>query len=309
MATISGLINARLRSTRLPQKLIRPFAGTTLIDIALEKLNQMDFFEHRYFGAEDELTSRSSKFENIELLQREMASVEPGYNEHSVIYAHYEKIQSDYICWINPCHSLLSIDTLKRACDHVQETLHNSYTSVIPTRDWIFSAEGESITNTSDIVSTNHSCFFVWRMASIYSGKISFWKSISPDYDKNDPAIYEVPAGEAFDVDTPTDFKIAEMAYLDAQSGSNMHSKTDFDIIILVGYFRSAHQSLSIISSLAKTLRIGLVMADLSDDLSAKIDKTQNQFRELCLNFGAASVSLSEIVSCRLLVVAPICLS
>ena len=82
-----------------------------------------------------------------------------------------------------------------------------------------------------------------------------------------------------------------------------MHSKTDFDIIILVGYFRSAHQSLSIISSLAKTLRIGLVMADLSDDLSAKIDKTQNQFRELCLDFGAASVSLSEIVSCRLLVV------
>ena len=222
MATISGLINARLRSTRLPQKLIRPFAGTTLIDIALEKLNQMDFFEHRYFGAaEDELTSRSSKFENIELLQREMASVEPGYNEHSVIYAHYEKIQSDYICWINPCHSLLSIDTLKRACDHVQETLHNSYTSVIPTRNWIFSAEGESITNTSDIVSTNHSPVF-FRVAHGFHifRKDKFLEEYKPwTMTKNDPAIYEVPAGEAFDVDTPTDFKIAEMAYLDAQSG------------------------------------------------------------------------------------------
>ena len=37
--TITALIMARTASTRCPQKNIRPFAGTTIIDIALEKLN------------------------------------------------------------------------------------------------------------------------------------------------------------------------------------------------------------------------------------------------------------------------------
>ena len=36
------LVQARLGSTRVPGKMLRPFAGTTLVDILFEKLNIFD---------------------------------------------------------------------------------------------------------------------------------------------------------------------------------------------------------------------------------------------------------------------------
>jgi len=71
MRPISAVINARLESSRMKQKMIRPFAGTTLLDIALEKLNRLDVFEHRFFAvAEKELKEKAKPYPNIEILER-----------------------------------------------------------------------------------------------------------------------------------------------------------------------------------------------------------------------------------------------
>ena len=44
MKSISAVINARKGSTRVSNKLLRPFADTSLIELALSKLNKMNFF-------------------------------------------------------------------------------------------------------------------------------------------------------------------------------------------------------------------------------------------------------------------------
>src|SRR5688572_23415149 len=109
--TISVLINARTKSTRLPRKLVLPFAGSTLIDIALAKLDRLSFFSHRYFAvAEAELQERAAKYANIEVLDRDPEAIAPGYNDHRKVFAHYQRVDSDYIVWLNPCHPLLSPD-------------------------------------------------------------------------------------------------------------------------------------------------------------------------------------------------------
>ena len=41
---IAIIIQARLGSKRIPQKMIKPFAGTTLTDIFLEKIKQCKSF-------------------------------------------------------------------------------------------------------------------------------------------------------------------------------------------------------------------------------------------------------------------------
>ena len=41
MASIGIVVNGRISSTRCPQKLIRPFGGTTLFDIAMSKLSEL----------------------------------------------------------------------------------------------------------------------------------------------------------------------------------------------------------------------------------------------------------------------------
>ena len=217
MTTISVLINARTKSSRLPRKLVLPFAGTTLVDIALEKLDRMDFFAHRYFAvAEPELREKALGYRNIEILERKPDAIHPGYNEHRKVFAHYALVESDYIMWLNACHPLLSPDTLRRAVDHVMATRCNSYTSVIPTTDWIFDEHGNALTNTqATMLSTDHSQkFFKVAHAFHVIRKAFFLK----DYQywtltHKDPALIEIPEEESYDVNTALEFEIAEAAY------------------------------------------------------------------------------------------------
>lgn len=217
MPTISILVNARTGSTRLPRKLVRPFAGTTLVDIALEKLDRMDFFAHRYFAAaEDELKDRVHAHRNVELLERDADAVRPGYNDHRKVFAHYERVMSDYIFWLNPCHALLSIESVRRAADQVTATGFNSYTSVIPTTDWIFNQAGEPVTNTqAAMLSSAHSPKF-YKVAHAFHviNKEFFLKAYQYwTLTKNDPALIEIPVGESADVNDEVEFTVAEALY------------------------------------------------------------------------------------------------
>jgi CMP-N-acetylneuraminic acid synthetase len=222
--TISVLVNARTTSSRLPRKLVLPFAGTTLIDIVLEKLNRMDFFAHRYFGvAETELRKKAELYPNIEILDRDPAAIKPGYNDHHKVFAHYALVESDYIMWLNACHPLISTDTLRRAVDQVLTTRYNSYTSVITTTDWIFNAEGEPITNTeASMLSSAHSkTFFKVAHAFHVINKDFFLKDFQCwTLTRNDPALIEIPPGESYDVNDMMEFQIAEAAYLRTFGGS-----------------------------------------------------------------------------------------
>ncbi|WP_119166689.1 cytidylyltransferase domain-containing protein [Algihabitans albus] len=217
MTSISVIINARTTSSRLPRKLVRPFAGTSLIDIALEKLDRMGFFAHRYLAvAEPELAERAKPFGNIEILWRDEAAIKPGYNPHEVQYAHYRRIDSEYFVWMNACCPLLSMKTLRSAAEEVARTRHNSYTSVVPTTDWIFDSDGHALTNKdASMVSTAHSPTF-YRVAHVFHvfNKSFFERTnelwtLMPD----DPALIQVPEEEIFDVNTPLEFEIAEAAY------------------------------------------------------------------------------------------------
>lgn len=221
MPTISVLVNARTGSTRLPRKLVLPFAGATLVDIALDKLNRMDFFSHRYFAAaEDELKERALQYQNVELLERDADAVRPGYNDHRKVFAHYERVMSDYIFWLNPCHPLLSLDTIQRAADHVLETRFNSYTSVIPTTDWIFNEAGQPVTNTqAGMLSSAHSPKF-YKVAHAFHiiNKEFFLKGYQYwTLTTNDPALIEIPVRESADVNDQVEFKIAEHLYEQAR--------------------------------------------------------------------------------------------
>jgi CMP-N-acetylneuraminic acid synthetase len=216
--TISALVNARTTSSRLPRKLVLPFAGTTLIDIALEKLNRMDFFSHRYFGvAEAELKEKALQYENIEILERHPDAIKQGYNDHRKVFAHYAEVQSDYIMWINACHPLVKIETLRRAVDQVLETRHNSYTSVITTTDWIFDGDGEPVTNKqASMLSSAHSNTF-YRVAHAFHviNKEFFLKNYQYwTLTRNDPALIEIPNDENYDVNDRMEFEIAEAAYI-----------------------------------------------------------------------------------------------
>ena len=71
MKELSILINARTQSSRLKNKMIRPFGDTCLLRLALEKLNKLSFAKHRFLCiAEKELLEYADGLSNIEIIWR-----------------------------------------------------------------------------------------------------------------------------------------------------------------------------------------------------------------------------------------------
>ena len=217
MASIGIVVNGRISSTRCPQKLIRPFGGTTLFDIAMSKLSELSQNLKVYTGiADKELIDIAVKYPKVQILERSPEAVAPGYSDHKKVFAHFQHIDADYIMWLNPCHPLLSTHTILSAVDIASKAQYNSYTSVVPTTDWIFSDSGTPVTNkTPSMLSTAH-CETYSKVAHAYHiiNKNFFLKdyqywSLTP----NDPHLLPIPDIENFDVNTELEFTVAELAY------------------------------------------------------------------------------------------------
>lgn len=77
----------------------------------------------------------------------------------------------------------------------------------------------------------------------------------------------------------------------------------EFDLILVVGYFRSALPMLSVIKHLSATYKIGLICTPLDTNTSSKVGGAQKQFETLCIQEGAISLSHQTTCSCQLMVI------
>jgi CMP-N-acetylneuraminic acid synthetase len=227
MKSISVITNARLGSSRVFKKLVRPFAGSSLLQIALSKLNQMDFFEHRYLAvAEPELIDIGKSFPNVEILQRDQEAVKPGVNPLAVTFAHYLRVPSDYLFVFNPCLPCIRIETIKNAFDYFQSTDFNSYTSVVPTGEWIFDSSGKALTISDPRnVTTNMDMTFFKGCHAFHIINKNFFrdKNILWTFNQNDPHLVRISEDEAIDVDTPAEFDLAEQLFLKSYPVQSYH--------------------------------------------------------------------------------------
>jgi CMP-N-acetylneuraminic acid synthetase len=231
--SISIVVNARIGSTRLPNKVILPFAGTTLIDIALSKINNCDYFDKRYLAVYDnELKDKLVDYKNVELIDRDIDEVKSGIVDIKTRFKYFEKIETDLIFLLNPCCPLISENTIKYAYEMIKELNYNSYTSVVPSRDWVFDVNGKCITR-SDVsnVATNkgdifhkatHAFHILNRQFFLDNGYI--WT-----FGECDPAPIGMPKEEYCDIDNLREFEIAEFLY-------NKYLDKKFNFISEYGY-------------------------------------------------------------------------
>lgn len=220
MKPISVIINARLSSSRMQSKMIRPFCGTNLLEIALGKLDKLDYFEHRFLAvAEEELMGKAEKYKNVEILRRNKESVAPGPHHPLITFEHYTRVPTEYFFVINSCSVFLTLDTIKSAYDIFQQTNFRAYMSAVETRDWIFDQDGKPIThidpdayqNTSDgriFFRATHAFYIANRdYFSQNNGKLWNLKI-------NDPYLISMPIEESFDIDTDFDFEVSQSLYM-----------------------------------------------------------------------------------------------
>src|SRR5210317_1706983 len=114
--TVALIIHARKDSTRCRNKHLRPLGNTTLIDIAIEKANQLKNINEVYIAAYDQELKDKARGA-VKILDREYDSVSPGNAHHSIMYRHLKDVKSDFIINFNPCQPFLDINKIQSIID------------------------------------------------------------------------------------------------------------------------------------------------------------------------------------------------
>ena len=107
------IVEARLHSSRMHQKMIKPFADTTLLDLLLSKLKSIDLIpkDNLYLSAyEDEIKDIGNKH-NINIFHRSTESA--NAEDLQTVKEWHDKLPFKYVIAINPCTPLIKMETIE----------------------------------------------------------------------------------------------------------------------------------------------------------------------------------------------------
>lgn len=210
------IIHGRMGSKRCEHKLVRPFAGSSLIEIALEKLARLDTDLPRYFAAgEPELEEIARRHPEVEYVERppEALCVD---GPPSLVCSHLERLPETHFVHINPCHPLVKPQTWLDAADWFAQHEPVSLTSVFRNNGWFYDREGTSINCKGKQVHATQDSPWIWEVAHAFHilDKRRFLAMERPwNNEPRDPELFEIPREDAWDIDTPDQFAAVERLY------------------------------------------------------------------------------------------------
>ena len=217
------VVNARLKSERVPRKMLAPFAGSCLLEIALKKLLACDFLDQNqlYLGAYDEKIKDIGRKLGVQIYNRTYEStLEPVTMD--VIYKYLWDIDTEYVLEINPCNPLLNSETINRALHVFFEKEYKSLFSVVKRQNFYFNQDSSLMnrfignekylptleTKLIEPVYEAAHCIYIWKAERVKKEGLRW------NLTKNDPFLFEIPPDEAFDIDWPWQFNLAENFYI-----------------------------------------------------------------------------------------------
>lgn len=216
---IAIVVQARLGSTRVPKKMLRPFAGTTLVDILLNKLRQSELIDPSqvYLSFyEEELKNAAVKYP-FNLFNRSEQSSNSEGNPITEIFEWWNKLDKKYVIMISACNPLLTIETIEKFILNFINSDKEGAFSVFEKKTYYWDKEGKSITDWKGACSMNTKfvepvyeaahCLYASKMDIIGNGN---WVDVNSPWNTELVVMDEL---EAFDIDYPFQFEVAEVLY------------------------------------------------------------------------------------------------
>jgi len=212
--SIAALIQARTGSQRCPNKMLKNFCDTNLVNIALQKFAGTSQLFKLYFAAyEQDLIDIGQNFD-CNIIQRDEISAKA--DDINLVFNYLHKIEEKHIMFINACSPFLTLNTVENAVSVFKSEKPKSLTAVVKKHTWYYFLDGKPI-NFFDPTNLNtKSSVPVWEVTHnihIFSKErflkhYYFWS-----HSDNDPYFYEIDEMQAIDIDTEFDFYKAESIY------------------------------------------------------------------------------------------------
>jgi CMP-N-acetylneuraminic acid synthetase len=200
--------------------MIRPFAGSTLTDIAIDKVLDSKVLpkENFYLAAHEPELISIGKNRGINVFERSEKSAKSEGTPMTEIFEWWDKLPYKYVLMFNACCSLLSTETIDKFIRHYLQTDSDGLFGVIEKKNYFWNTEGELITewpegeavlNTKMVGTTLEAahCLYAGSMPALGE---NVWMG---DYTPNSPELFVVPEEETFDVDYEWQFGVAETLY------------------------------------------------------------------------------------------------
>ena len=209
------VVQARLQSERCPNKMIRPFAGSTLTDLLLEKLLASQVIPQRniYLSVYEPELVAIGKRHNVNIFHRskESATAQVGTQ---LIFEWWDKLPFKYIVMVSACLPLLKIKTIDNFVENYIESKSMGMFGVAEKKNYFWDKEGNcfssylSDTKLADVVYEAAHCLYASSMESIGRG---IWMGDLSK--KGDVELVSVPENEIFDIDYEWEFDLYEHVY------------------------------------------------------------------------------------------------
>lgn len=215
---VAIVVQARLNSTRVPNKMLREFNGTTLVELLLSKLTESQIIprENIYFSIyEKELQEIANNFKvNIYSRSKESACEETDIKR---IFEWHNSIPHKYVILISACNPLLSIETIDNFVKSYLDSSKVGGFAVFEKKTYYWNKDkinltdwkGLPVMNTKyvDPVYEAAHCLYASKMDLISQNK---WMT---ENGPNDLELFIMNEIEAFDIDYEWQFKVGEVLY------------------------------------------------------------------------------------------------
>tara|TARA_R100000458_G_C8272735_1_gene247586 strand:+ start:273 stop:956 length:684 start_codon:yes stop_codon:yes gene_type:complete len=212
---------ARLESERVPGKMIRPFAGSNLLDILINKVKKSKIIPlaNFYLSVHDKELIDLGNRHGIMTFPRSKESA-LAENNISSMFEWWNKLEFKYVVLLSACNPLLTIETIDKFVEHFLDSDKEGCFGVIAKKQYFWNhreemisdwPEHQKIMNTKDMNVTYEAahCLYASRMDIIGQG---YWM------DKNTPPKPELfvieNEIETFDIDYEWQFEVGEQLYL-----------------------------------------------------------------------------------------------
>ena len=209
------LVQARLGSQRVPNKMLRPFAGTTLTDILFKKLKSSKVIPKNniYFSAWEQELKDVAKKHDINVYHRSEQSANED-NSLQLIYEWHDKLPFKYVILVSACNPLLKIETIDLFVESFVNSDKEGGFAVFEKKTYYWDKDGKSITDWKGATIMNTKvvepiyeaahCLYASRLDGVKDG---YWMDTkSPPQ----PELFVMDEFEAFDIDYEWQFKLGE---------------------------------------------------------------------------------------------------
>tara|TARA_R110000824_G_scaffold36287_2_gene112966 strand:+ start:22446 stop:23138 length:693 start_codon:yes stop_codon:yes gene_type:complete len=223
LSDILFLVQARLSSSRLPEKMIKPFAGTNLTQIAIDRIKESIIPNPNFYLSinEDKLI-HLAKSNNINIYNRGTQSIR---NDDSIpfslteVFEWWDKLPFKYYIIMNACNPLITTQTINNFIKEFQK-IEGGLLSVKEHKHWFYKKNGSFVQENygnEDAKITFNSKY----VETLYSNgplKGGILKDIgeniySHNFSTIDPNLWVYPNNEYVDIDYEWEFKLAEELY------------------------------------------------------------------------------------------------